>query len=151
MRIDQVVQSAVSKADQAAGRAIQKKGGQAASVRLGDSVELSKSAGFLRGAGMDADRAPEVRSEKVEQAMARIREGFYNKPEARERLATELAGSPALAGDIRDARKAARAKASSAPSGDRTATARERAAGGYYDSPEVRGAVADRVAEAISR
>lgn len=151
MRIDQVVQGAVSKADQATGRAAQKMGGQAAPARSGDSVEISKSAGLLRGAGIDADRAPEVRSEKIEQAMARMKEGFYNRPETRERLASELAGSPSLSGDIRDARKAARAKASSAPSGDRTATARERAASGYYDSPEVRGVVADRVAEAISR
>lgn len=153
MRIEQVVQQDVSKVKQSSGGVGRSQQGTGGEARTTDKVELSKSAELLRTANAGLDRTPEVRPEKIAQAMTKIQEGFYNRPEVREQIAVVLAGSPALTGDITEARQVrgarAQMKATSETRADRTAETKKRVAEGFYDTVEVRDAIADRVVEAV--
>jgi anti-sigma28 factor (negative regulator of flagellin synthesis) len=149
MRIEQVVQHAVSKVDRSSARAIENKAGITTEARSDDSVELSRSAELLRTANTNLSRIPEVRPEKIAQAMARMQEGSYNTPEVREKIALALAGSPALTGDVTEARQAKQAKVSSDERTDRVTETKKRATEGFYDTPEVRDAIAESVIEAV--
>ncbi|MBI4530227.1 MAG: hypothetical protein HY709_01795 [Candidatus Latescibacteria bacterium] len=149
MRIEQVVQQAVSKVDRSSTRAIEDKAGTRGKARSDDSVELSRSTELLRTASTGLSRMPEVRPEKIAQAMARIQERWYDTPEAREKMALALAGSPALTGDVAEARQAKQMKISSDARTDRVTETKKRTTEGFYDTPEVRDAVAESVIEAV--
>jgi anti-sigma28 factor (negative regulator of flagellin synthesis) len=154
MRIEQVVQQEVSKVNRPSARAAENKREATGEARTADRVELSKSVELLRTARTGLDSIPEVRTEKIAQVMARVQEGFYNRPDVQAQTAVALTGSPALRGDIAEAQQIKEAreqmKATSETRTDRMAETKKRMSEGFYNTPEVKAAIANRVVEAVS-
>ncbi len=92
-----------------------------------DRAELNQSAQvestLLEGAKLVFEAIPDVRADKVAQAKQRLAEGFYNKPDVIDQIATRLAGDPEAIPSV---------PLSLAQQGE----IKRRLSEGFYDSPE---------------
>jgi anti-sigma28 factor (negative regulator of flagellin synthesis) len=92
---------------------------------------------LLEGAKLVYEAIPDVRTDRVAQAKQRLAEGFYNKPEVIDQIATRLAADP-------EARPSA--PLSLAQQGE----IKRRLSEGFYDTPEAIDKIANGLVEDVN-
>lgn len=115
----------------------------------GDVLEISKDAQDVSELAAKAKAASDRVSPRLEEIRSRIKEGFYNTPEARERIAEGLLESGTLkeaASDLGVAR-AAKKKLDEVKEvrEDKIEQARQRVTSQFYDDVAVRQQTADKL------
>lgn len=116
-----------------------------------DVVQISDKARTLKSQQETAAAAlketPDARQARVDQAKARVAEGYYDRPEVRQAVADSILDSGVMKQVAAEKRQVNTAKASMADvpnaRADQVAQAKQRAASGFYDTQEVRQKVAD--------
>lgn len=115
----------------------------------GDVLEISKDAQEVSELAAKARAAAERVSPRLEEIRARIKDGFYNTPEARERIAEGLLQSGSIKESIGDLETARAAKKKLEETKevreDKMDQARQRVASQFYDTATVRQETADRL------
>ncbi len=151
MRIEGLSQPPKAPQTNKRGEAVQAK---KAPARSGDVVEISKGAQEVADLAAKAKAAPgEGNALRLQEVRDRVQSGYYNTPGARKKVADALlqsGGFREVAGDIAQAR-AARQQVKQVPEVRKAEVerARQRVGSGFYQSPEVSKAMAERLLDQL--
>jgi anti-sigma28 factor (negative regulator of flagellin synthesis) len=120
----------------------------------GDSVEIAASAPTVDELSAQARATSTDNSARIAEVRERVQSGYYSSRQAREQIADSMLESDGMrevVGDIAQA-QVARQELAQIPDTrpDRVEQARQRASSGYYDTPQVRGQIADRVLDELA-
>ncbi|OGG46638.1 MAG: hypothetical protein A3F84_17865 [Candidatus Handelsmanbacteria bacterium RIFCSPLOWO2_12_FULL_64_10] len=144
----------ITQADRKAADAKQRPG---AARSGGDVVQISDKARTLKSQQETATAAlketPDTRQARVEQVKARVAEGYYDRPEVRQAVADSILDSGVVKEVAAERRQVnvARTSMSDVPDvrTDQVAQAKQRVAGGFYDTPEVRQKMVDGLLDGV--
>lgn len=144
----------IAQADRKAAETKQRTG----ATRTGsDVVQISDKARTLKSQQETAVAAlketPDVRRARVEEVKARVAQGYYDRPEVRQAVADSVLNSGVVKEAVAEKRQANAIKTAVASTPDvrkdKVDQAKQRAASGFYDVPEVRRKVADGLVEGV--
>jgi anti-sigma28 factor (negative regulator of flagellin synthesis) len=156
MKIDGIL-SEVRNIVQADRKAAESKDRAGSARPRNDVVQISDRARTLKSQQENAAAAlketPDVRQARVLEVKERMASGYYDRPEVRQAVADSILNSGVMKPVVTEKRQVDTAKAALAKTPDvrqdRVDQAKQRAASGYYETPEVRRKAVDGLIEGV--